>query len=130
VVVANLLGLLGVIQSIVFPRHRIWPPPGMDSWQFWVTWTVLTIGTLGVIVVGIQDWGSLGYKKWTMSVTGGVLIVLGLSTIFWGIRTLSLHQSFGLKGSLVTSGPYRYSRNPQYLVTYCFTSGLLCSRVL
>jgi protein-S-isoprenylcysteine O-methyltransferase Ste14 len=123
VVSANILGMLGAILSILFPGHRIWPPPGRDTWQFWVTWTVLTIGTLGVLVVGFQSWGSIGYKHWVMTVTGGVLIVLGVSTILWGVRALSLYQSFGLKGGLVTNGPYRHSRNPQYLGYLLFYPG-------
>jgi protein-S-isoprenylcysteine O-methyltransferase Ste14 len=88
-----------------------------------VTWTVRAIGTLGLLVVGFQSWGSIGYVHWVMTVTGGVLIVLGVSTIFWGVRALSLHQSYGLKGSLATSGPYRYSRNPQYLGYLLFYLG-------
>jgi len=62
VAVGKILGILGVILSILFPEHRIWPPPCKDSWQFWVTWTVLTIGTMGVLAIGILDWRSIGFQ--------------------------------------------------------------------
>jgi protein-S-isoprenylcysteine O-methyltransferase Ste14 len=40
---------------------------------------------------------------------------MGLIIAIWGIKTLSIHSSLGLKGTLVTRGIYKYSRNPQYL---------------
>jgi protein-S-isoprenylcysteine O-methyltransferase Ste14 len=40
---------------------------------------------------------------------------LGASTIAWGFHELSIQTTLGLEGSLTRSGPYRWSRNPQYL---------------
>jgi protein-S-isoprenylcysteine O-methyltransferase Ste14 len=42
-----------------------------------------------------------------------------------GIATLSEHQSLGLKGKVITKGPYRYSRNPQYLGFIILYSGIV-----
>ncbi|MCL4435178.1 MAG: DUF1295 domain-containing protein [Thaumarchaeota archaeon] len=33
----------------------------------------------------------------------------------WGTRTLTAQQSLGEKGKIITDGPYRYTRNPQYV---------------
>jgi protein-S-isoprenylcysteine O-methyltransferase Ste14 len=40
---------------------------------------------------------------------------MGTTISGWAIKTLSLHQSHGLKGKLVLTGPYKYTRNPQYI---------------
>ena len=41
--------------------------------------------------------------------------MLGLGIDLWGTKTLSAQQSLGEKGEIITSGPYRYTRNPQYV---------------
>jgi protein-S-isoprenylcysteine O-methyltransferase Ste14 len=54
----------------------------------------------------------------------------------WSMRTLSDHQTLGLQGELITDGPYRYSRNPQYvaeILTYLgvvlITNSLLAAMI-
>ncbi len=115
IIVADFLLLFIIAISTFFPKSRIWPPPKKDSWQQWVSWTLFTIVMFGVPLVGILDFQSLGYGHWLRFIVGGLLFGLGLGIDLWGTKTLSAQQSLGEKGKIITSGPYRYTRNPQYV---------------
>jgi len=115
ILTADLLLLLVMVISIFFPRSRIWPPPKKGSWQQWVSWVLFTIVMFGVPLIGILDFQSLGHGQWTQFWVGGLLFVLGLGIDLWGTKTLSAQQSLGEKGKIITSGPYRYTQNPQYV---------------
>ncbi len=79
---------------------------------------------LGAVIVSLLDWNSFVLPHWSRFVVGSVLVVLGLGLVVWGIRTISLQASLGLKGQLVMQGPYRFSRNPQYVGTFAYLLGL------
>jgi protein-S-isoprenylcysteine O-methyltransferase Ste14 len=115
VLIANFLLLFGVALSTFFPKFRIWPPPRRNSWQFWVSWIFSAIGMGGVPLVGIFDLGTLVQVHWSSLLVGGLIILVGGGFAYWGTQTLSTHQSLGLKGKLVTAGPYKFTRNPQYV---------------
>ena len=84
------------------------------------------------MVLGILDWNTFVFPHAARLPVGAVLAGAGLSLAFWGVRSLSLHTSLGLKGPLVESGAYRYSRNPQYVgdVLFLVGWGLLCNSLL
>jgi protein-S-isoprenylcysteine O-methyltransferase Ste14 len=42
----------------------------------------------------------------------------------WGIRTLGTRNTSGLADNFVKDGPYRFTRNPQYLGDFVFYIGL------
>jgi protein-S-isoprenylcysteine O-methyltransferase Ste14 len=120
VLLSDIILLLGVVFSTAFPRYRIWPPPSKSSWQYWVSWFFIILSSTGVPVIGLLDLGSFWQLHWAWFVIGGVLILIAAMLSYWGLRTLSLHQSLGLEGELITSGPYKYTRNPQYLALILF----------
>ncbi|MFQ5822010.1 MAG: methyltransferase family protein [Candidatus Heimdallarchaeota archaeon] len=117
ILLVELLLLPALLVSIFFPKHRIWPPLGKRSWQFWYVWFLTAVGLSGIPLIALLDFGSLELpldQPWRLTL--GVSLFVG-SVLFalWGIRTLSSQQTLGLQGELITTGPYRFTRNPQYV---------------
>lgn len=115
VLAAELFLLVALLLSIRRPRRRVWPPPGQRSWQFWSVWVATAVAFLGSAALAFLDYGTfvLDHVGWKW--TGGVLIVLGTALADWGVRTLTSRTSRGLGGAFHRRGPYRWTRNPQYL---------------
>jgi protein-S-isoprenylcysteine O-methyltransferase Ste14 len=114
-IVANILMIEGIVITILIPKYRIWPPPNKNSWQFWSAWILSIISYLGILALSILDWDSFILSHWSRYPIGIIFIIVGLFIAFWGVKTLSVHSSLGLEGILITQGPYKFSRNPQYL---------------
>jgi protein-S-isoprenylcysteine O-methyltransferase Ste14 len=111
----NFLIIGGLIFSILAPKYRIWPSPSKKSWQFWIFNTLIILSYAGVLSLSILDWDSFILKHWIRLPFGLLLIGLGFFIFFWGVRTLSVHSTVGLKGELIIAGPYKFIRNPQYV---------------
>jgi protein-S-isoprenylcysteine O-methyltransferase Ste14 len=123
---ATLLAITLVSQAVLFgfsavsffvPVHRMWPPPSRNTWQFYATWFFSWASLSGVFLLAILAGNSLGLPVWLRVGLGVPLFALGAGLIAWGFRELSISTTLGLPGAFVRSGPYRFSRNPQYLGT-------------
>ncbi len=115
--------------SILRPHQRVWPPPGDTSWQYYYSLTLSLIWMLAFLALGVLDWNTFRFEHWSRFVLGGAAIISGVGVSQRAVRALSLHATRGLEGELVTDGPYRYSRNPQYVAYTAVVVGyaILCN---
>jgi protein-S-isoprenylcysteine O-methyltransferase Ste14 len=113
VVGSALAAIAGVLLSWGRPAARIWPPPRGGSWQALLSWLFIEVTMAGPLVLGVLDWNGWTLPTWTRAIAGLVLVPAGFGLGLAAMRQLTLAASFGLQGRLVTSGVYRYSRNPQ-----------------
>jgi protein-S-isoprenylcysteine O-methyltransferase Ste14 len=107
--------LVGIIWSVARPEKRIWPPPGKTSWQYILAWILfyLAFGLNTLIIV--LDWNSWIYANPLRFLIGVPLVLVGSSLLVWGIRHLGVINTSGISDGFIKTGPYRFTRNPQYL---------------
>ena len=107
--------LAGAVWSIALPDRRIWPPPHRRSWQQVLTWTcVCSVYGLNTALLFL-DWNSWILESDLRLVIGIPAALLGGLLAVWGIVTLGGMNTAGLQEGFVSSGPYRFTRNPQYV---------------
>jgi protein-S-isoprenylcysteine O-methyltransferase Ste14 len=114
-VVINDLLLFGVIWSIAFPEKRIWPVPKKWSWQYSTTWAFFYVAFILNALLIVLDWNTWIIPCEARFLIGVPLLVIGALLVTWGVTTLGIKNTYGLKDGFVLTGPYRYTRNPQYL---------------
>jgi len=94
----------------------------------------VVIVSLAVAYLGTSIDSLLGIRRFSSSVAvafGVLLITLGFLVRVWAAVHFYTHQmrviSLEPQGSLVTTGPFRYSRNPLYLGgnVFCFFGAAL-----
>lgn len=131
----SLLGALlsiGVIaQSIAFPGSRVWPVPadggrfhGLRTFLNRAVGPVIGLSVALMIALSLIDFGSLRLPFWIHLSVGIGLFAAGGSLGWMGFRTLGPEISTGIPGDLQVRGPYRISRNPQYVGAVGVLAGL------
>lgn len=110
-----MLLLFGATWSVAFPARRIWPPPGRESWQYRLTWAAFYFVFAASFAIFLLDWNGWAFKNPLRLLVGVPLALLGGMLVSWGIATLGARNTSGLRDGFVRAGPYRFTRNPQYL---------------
>ena len=105
----------GAAWSVFSPTKRLWPPPNKGSWQHRITWIFFYLVFVSNAALLILDWNSWIYESNLRFILGIPLALLGGLLVAWGLTSLGVHNTSGLKGGFVSTGPYQFTRNPQYL---------------
>lgn len=128
VFIATLLSelLLGasLVLTVLAPRHRVWPPPGRASWQYVFVWCLTIAAVIGFVAVGVLDWNSFVFYSSVRRPVGVSLVAAGLVLSVWAVGALGVRETQGLAGRFTSDGPYRFSRNPQYVGDMAIIAGL------
>lgn len=114
-IIVILVLLATVAWSVARPDRRIWPPPGRRSWQYFLTWTGWLVACALNVCLLFLDWNSWIFGGGLRFLLGIPLALLGGLLALWGIVTIGWTNSKGVKDGFHPSGPYRFTRNPQYV---------------
>jgi protein-S-isoprenylcysteine O-methyltransferase Ste14 len=120
---ANLALLAGALWCIAFPSRRIYPMRRPDGW-YYALWALFAFVFLTNPVFVVLDWNS---GVWPSSLRFWLALpvaFLGGGLVTWGLVTLGAHRTSGLPEALVAEGPYRLTRNPQYVGDFLLFAGV------
>jgi protein-S-isoprenylcysteine O-methyltransferase Ste14 len=103
-----------LLRTLLAPPFRIWPTPEPGSWQSVTFWGLFRGSWLAIFVVAVLNWNATPLLDWTRYIVALPLGFAGLFITVGGYLNLGLGNTYCGADGLVTSGLYRFSRNPQY----------------
>lgn len=124
-ITAEILLSVSLITTLFSSKYSMWPIAEKNSWRCWVIWILMVVAIVGFIATSILDYNTFFITHWMRYPIGAALILFGAFIGVWAVKTISIHSTFGLKGKLVTNGPYKYSRNPQHMGDIIIIMGVL-----
>ncbi len=111
VVAVTLLTLLFI--TLFHRPLRIWPTPGIGSWQSYVFWPLFRGLNVLCFAMAVADRATLlGLPLW-LRLLAFVCLVGSIGLFIYAFRRLGRDNSYGAQDGLVTAGIYQWSRNPQ-----------------
>ncbi len=122
-VIGSEMLLGGALVLTLVSRLRVWPPPSRGSWQYRWVWSLTWLAMAGLVALGLTDWDSFLFDHWIRFPIGVSMVAVGLALVGWGVHSLGVQATSGLQSELVTTGPFQYSRNPQYLGEMIWIAG-------
>jgi protein-S-isoprenylcysteine O-methyltransferase Ste14 len=106
-----LLALL--VATLLFKPLRIWPTPGVGTWQSYVFWPLFRgLNVLCFAVAATAASRYLGLPGWLRG-TAFVCLAASVGVFLYSFFKLGRDNSYGAQDGLVTAGIYQWSRNPQ-----------------
>ncbi len=104
------------VMTIRMPGFRFWPPPGARSWQFFTAWILALLAAVAFLILGLADFDSFLLPPFWERLPFALAIIIPASLFgSWASLSFNLRTTLGLGDRLFTGGPYRLTRNPQYI---------------
>ena len=106
------------------PMPRLRWPDSTNSVSDVLTWAGF-YAVCGInLLLLLMHWNSWVFQSPLRFVVGIPLASLGGMLAVWGMVTVGWKNTSGLKGGFVSDGPYRFTRNPQYVGDIVFFIGV------
>jgi protein-S-isoprenylcysteine O-methyltransferase Ste14 len=107
VLVATVVILRVIVRRDYLQRGRLRPVSSASEWLLGIIWASFSYFYLPA------DWPMI-HAGLILRVAGWVIVTLGVLTILLSLAWLGLRRTHGLEAdTLIQSGPYRLTRNPQ-----------------
>lgn len=113
-VACHLLLLAGAVWCVVCPDRRIYPMTTKNGY-YYAMWLMFWFVFGSTAALGLLDWNTGVWDSPLRFLLGVPVALLGAGLVSWGIATLGIRNTSGLPDGLITSGPYAFTRNPQYV---------------
>ncbi len=108
------VGLVGsLIATLYFTKFRLWPTPGAGTWQSYLFWSLFRSLNVLCFAVAIADRTAFHGLHWSVRLLAFGLLAVSLALFIYAFRVLGRDKSYCAADGLVTSGIYKWSRNPQ-----------------
>lgn len=112
----SLILALSITQTFT-KSFQFWPPPSTRSWQGWTLRWLFRVLIVGLLIVSLLDFGTLTSPMPRIYI-GIPLWVSGFGAAYGFSLFLGWKNAWGSSDGLITKGPFRWSRNPIYIVSF------------
>lgn len=121
--VSHVALLAGALWCIAFPSRRIYPMTSRTAW-YYAMWILFGIAFFTNPLFVFLDWNTGSWQSGLRFWLALPLVLLGGLLVSWGIATLGVKRTSGLRDELLSSGPYLITRNPQYVGDFLLFVGV------